>query len=124
MARALGIAASIGIACIVDWSIGGISAGFVSFPLPAIVAIYWFWRLDLGAGIAIAAATGFVMESASPFPFGVYVGTLVLIACLAAILKRVFSDTESFASRAVGGGILAAVVVLGIPAADFIIATL
>jgi cell shape-determining protein MreD len=90
------------IALVLERSLGTVfSITYLPMPFFVAVAIFWLWRLSGSERFWFGVIAGFIMDSLSPLPFGVYGGSFLILVALAIFFQFFFSNiTSSFIQSA------------------------
>jgi len=91
------------------------SVWYVPVPFVAAVTIFLFWRLNGAERLWLGGIVGFILDSISPLPFGVYMGAFFLLSALTHFLQFFFSNIASSFTKGVSMGILLLMFFFAVP---------
>lgn len=97
-----------------EWARGG---SLSAFPLlfGGAILLSFFWDMPLGWRIASGIAVGTAMDGVSLFVPAAYAVSFFFLGYGVELLRNFFSDTDSYATHAIGTGITLVLFLLGVP---------
>ncbi|MBI3420701.1 MAG: hypothetical protein HY006_01435 [Candidatus Sungbacteria bacterium] len=90
------------LAFMLEWGMGiALTLGNIPVHITLLVLLFWLLGLDIVPGLWLAGGTGVILDTLSLEPFGLYATVCFILVGASAMLRFIFSHTQSVISQLV-----------------------